>query len=185
MCCENILNDEIAQRPPQFHENPRKLEKNQKKSGEEKMREILATTAHPPSFDPPPFDPQPPSGPHFFQVGPCPIPTPHFSCISSQFFRLSFLILSRRCFFGPVCHFLFCPECCFLSRLCFFVTNAFVHFVPTAVCLFCPDGRLFCPNTAETAVVDHGSHNIDIPIKGHLQETGQVGQTQIEERSLI
>ena len=28
-------------------------------------------------------------------------------------------------------------------------------------------------NVAETAIVDHGSHDIDIPIKGHLQETGQ------------
>ena len=28
-------------------------------------------------------------------------------------------------------------------------------------------------DVAETAVVDHGSHNIDIPIKGHFQEAGQ------------
>ena len=28
-------------------------------------------------------------------------------------------------------------------------------------------------DVAETAVVDHGSHDIDITIKGHLQETGQ------------
>ena len=35
----------------------------------------------------------------------------------------------------------------------------------------------------ETALVDHGSHNVDIPIKGHLQETGQPrgGRTQNEE----
>ena len=26
---------------------------------------------------------------------------------------------------------------------------------------------------AETAVIDHGSHDIDIPIKGHFQEAGQ------------
>ena len=28
-------------------------------------------------------------------------------------------------------------------------------------------------DVAETAVVDHGSHNIDIPIKGHFQKAGQ------------
>ena len=28
-------------------------------------------------------------------------------------------------------------------------------------------------DVTETAVVDHGSHDIDIPIKGHLQETDQ------------
>ena len=28
-------------------------------------------------------------------------------------------------------------------------------------------------DVAEMAVVDHGSRDIDIPIKGHLQETGQ------------
>ena len=44
------------------------------------------------------------------------------------------------------------------------------------------------PNTvtdvAETAVVDHGrSHDIDITIKGHLQETGQeVGNLRIWRR---
>ena len=40
-------------------------------------------------------------------------------------------------------------------------------------------------NVAETAVVDHGSHNIDIPITGHFQKSGsaEVGQTQIAERS--
>ena len=39
-------------------------------------------------------------------------------------------------------------------------------------------------NVAETAVVDDGSHDIDIPIKGHLQEgSAEEGQTQIVERS--
>ena len=28
-------------------------------------------------------------------------------------------------------------------------------------------------DVAETAVVDHGSHDIDMPIKGHFQKAGQ------------
>ena len=40
-------------------------------------------------------------------------------------------------------------------------------------------------DVAETAVVDHGSHDIDITIKGHLQDNGSAeeGQTQTMERS--
>ena len=43
MCCENIFNDEIAQRPPQFHEKPWEFEeKNPKWFGRgKKKREIL------------------------------------------------------------------------------------------------------------------------------------------------
>ena len=39
VCCEDIFNDENTQRPPQFHEGPRKL----KKEGRErkKKQEIL------------------------------------------------------------------------------------------------------------------------------------------------
>ena len=32
---------------------------------------------------------------------------------------------------------------------------------------------LLFADVAETAVVDHGSHNIDTPIKGHFQKAGQ------------
>ena len=28
-------------------------------------------------------------------------------------------------------------------------------------------------DVAETAVIDHGSHNIDLPINGHFQKAGQ------------
>ena len=28
-------------------------------------------------------------------------------------------------------------------------------------------------DVAETATVDHGSHNVDIPVKGHFEEAGQ------------
>ena len=42
MCCEDILNDVIAQRQPQFHERPRKLEITARRSGQEKKkREFL------------------------------------------------------------------------------------------------------------------------------------------------
>ena len=34
-------------------------------------------------------------------------------------------------------------------------------------------------DVAETAVVDHGSHDVDITIKGHLQETGQLGRAKL------
>ena len=27
-------------------------------------------------------------------------------------------------------------------------------------------------DVAETAIIDHGSHNVDIPVKGHLQKAG-------------
>ena len=40
VCCEDIFNDESAQRPPQFHERPRKLKKKVGR-GKKKKREIL------------------------------------------------------------------------------------------------------------------------------------------------
>ena len=36
VCCEDIFNDENAQRPPQFNERPRKLEKTEQKEGRER-----------------------------------------------------------------------------------------------------------------------------------------------------
>ena len=34
-------------------------------------------------------------------------------------------------------------------------------------------------DVAETAVVDHGSHHVDIPIKGHFQKAGQPRSTKL------
>ena len=40
-------------------------------------------------------------------------------------------------------------------------------------------------DVAETAVIDHGSHNVDIPIKGHFLRSGSAegGELKNEERS--
>ena len=63
VCCEDIFNDANTQRPPQCHEIPRKLEKNQKRVGRgEKKREMLAPTLQIPRFGPHPFG-SPPFGP--------------------------------------------------------------------------------------------------------------------------
>ena len=71
VCCEYIFNDEIAQRPPQFHERPRKLEKKRGSGGEKKKREMVAPTwsashqdrPHPDRPPPRPHPPRPPSHP--------------------------------------------------------------------------------------------------------------------------
>ena len=38
MCCDNLFNDADAQRPPQFHERPRKLQKKKSRMSSKKCK---------------------------------------------------------------------------------------------------------------------------------------------------
>ena len=40
-------------------------------------------------------------------------------------------------------------------------------------------------DVAGTAITDHGSHNVHIPVKGHLQEAGQPRGTELRMRSTV
>ena len=40
-------------------------------------------------------------------------------------------------------------------------------------------------DVAKTAIIDHGSHNVDIPVKGHFQEAGQPRRTELRMRRAV
>ena len=85
VCCDDIFNDENAQRPSQFHERPRKLEKqNKKRVGRGKKSAKILAPGPPPNHTP--TYPNPPCGRKRF----------FFECrIRKGYFRVETRVLSR------------------------------------------------------------------------------------------